>query len=299
MQRSETLADFYKRYPAIYQTQPGAVPRQALGAFNVNSRDSCNRYAPYNRRDYYKISLIIGQGNLYYADKTIEINRTALVFFNPQVPYAWEATSEKQGGYFCLFTADFIHAQGNVSILESPLFQIGGSPVFFIDKKQEVELCAIFEKMLAERDSEYIYKYDLLRTYVNLVIHEALKFRPADTQHHHPSASSRIASLFIELLERQFPVDSIEHSLKLRTANDYASHLSIHPNHLNRAVREVTGKTTTEHITGRIVKEAKALLMHTDWSVAEIAYCLGFEYPAYFNNFFKKQTTLTPRSFRK
>lgn len=299
MQRSETLADFYKRYPAIYQTQPGAVPHQALGTFNVNSRDSCNRYAPYNRRDYYKISLIIGQGNLYYADKTIEIDRTALVFFNPQVPYAWEATSEKQSGYFCLFTADFIHAQGNVSILESPLFQIGGSPVFFIDKKQEAELCAIFEKMLAERDSEYIYKYDLLRTYVNLVIHEAMKFRPADTQHHHPSASSRIASLFIELLERQFPVDSIEHSLKLRTANDYASHLSIHPNHLNRAVREVTGKTTTEHITGRIVKEAKALLMHTDWSVAEIAYCLGFEYPAYFNNFFKKQTTLTPRSFRK
>jgi AraC-like DNA-binding protein len=242
--------------------------------------------------------LIIGQGNLHYADKMIEINRNALVFFNPQVPYAWEATSEKQGGYFCLFTPDFIHTQGNPGILESPLFQIGGNPVFFIDRKQESHISMIFQKMLAERDSDYIYKYDLLRNYVNLIIHEALKLRPADT-YVHSNAASRIVSLFVELLERQFPVDSMEHTLKLRTANDYASRLSVHPNHLNRAVREVTGKTTTEHITNRVVKEAKALLMHTDWSVAEIAYCLGFEYPAYFNNFFKKQTNLTPRSLRK
>jgi AraC family transcriptional regulator, transcriptional activator of pobA len=297
MLKSETLEDFYKRYPGTYPVQP-TIPRQALGNFNINLRESCAKYAPYNRRDYYKISLIIGRGNLYYADKTIEINKNALVFFNPQVPYAWEATSDDQSGYFCLFTADFIHAHGNASILESPLFQIGGNPVFFINKKQENHLSMIFEKMLSERDSEYIYKYDLLRNYVNLIIHEALKFRPSDI-HHHASASSRITSLFIELLERQFPVDSLEHSLKLRTANDYATHLSIHPNHLNRAVREVTGKTTTEHITSRIVKEARALLMHTDWSVSEIAYCLGFEYPAYFNNFFKKQTSFTPRSLRK
>ncbi|HEY9046527.1 MAG TPA: helix-turn-helix transcriptional regulator [Ohtaekwangia sp.] len=298
MQRSETLEDFYRRYPNIYPQREG-IPHKAVGNFNVYSRESCGKYAPYNRRDYYKISLIIGQGNLHYADKTIEINRNALVFFNPQVPYAWEPTSEKQAGYFCLFTSDFIHAPGNASILESPLFQIGGNPVFFIDKKQESHISMIFQKMLSERDSEYIYKYDLLRNYVNLIIHEALKFRPADSCFIHTTAASRIVTLFVELLERQFPVDSVEHTLKLRTANDYATRLSVHPNHLNRAVREVTGKTTTEHITNRVVQEAKALLMHTDWSVAEIAYCLGFEYPAYFNNFFKKQTNLTPRSLRK
>lgn len=69
-------------------------------------------------------------------------------------------------------------------------------------------------------------------------------------------------------------------------------------NHLNRAVKEVTGKTTTEHISDRVVKEAKALLKHTDWSVSQIAYSLGYEYPNYFNNFFKKQTGVTPRALR-
>ena len=44
--------------------------------------------------------------------------------------------------------------------------------------------------------------------------------------------------------------------------------------------------------------EAKALLLHTDWNVADIAYSLGFEYPTYFNNFFKKLTGTNPMSLR-
>ena len=60
-------------------------------------------------------------------------------------------------------------------------------------------------------------------------------------------------------------------------------------------VKEVTGKPTTTHITERIISEAKALLQHTDWNIADIAYALGFEYPTYFNNFFKKLTGTNPK----
>ena len=72
----------------------------------------------------------------------------------------------------------------------------------------------------------------------------------------------------------------------------------MHVNYLNRAVKEVTGKSTTTHITERIVNEAKALLQHTGWNIAEIAYALGFEYPTYFNNFFKRLTGTNPKSLR-
>jgi AraC-like DNA-binding protein len=152
--------------------------------------------------------------------------------------------------------------------------------------------------MLTEIDSDYVHKYELLRNYVHVIIHEAMKTQPADSYFQHSNASSRIVSLFVELLERQFPIDSPDHVLKLKTASDYAVNLSVHANHLNRVVKEMTGKTTTEHIADRIVKEAKALLLHTNWNISEIGYSLGFEYPAYFNNFFKKQTMQTPRSFR-
>ncbi|WP_317128632.1 helix-turn-helix transcriptional regulator [Spirosoma lacussanchae] len=75
-------------------------------------------------------------------------------------------------------------------------------------------------------------------------------------------------------------------------------HLSIHVNHLNRSVREHKGRPTTAHIADRVISEAKALLQFTDWSISEIAYALGFDYPTHFNNFFKKMTATTPRAFR-
>ncbi|MEO7215591.1 helix-turn-helix domain-containing protein [Mucilaginibacter sp.] len=85
----------------------------------------------------------------------------------------------------------------------------------------------------------------------------------------------------------------------MRTAQDFAAGLSVNVNYLNRAVKEITGKPTSVHIAARIVAEAKALMLHSDWSVAEIAYALGFEYPAYFNNYFRRVTGMTPNSFRK
>ncbi|MNE19454.1 HTH-type transcriptional regulator ChbR [compost metagenome] len=102
----------------------------------------------------------------------------------------------------------------------------------------------------------------------------------------------------MEMLERQFPIDSSEQSLALKKPSDFAEKLDIHVNHLNRSIKEVTGRSTTEIISSRLANEAKALLRHTDNSVAEIAYTLGFEHPSNFNSFFKKQTQLTPKSFR-
>jgi len=152
--------------------------------------------------------------------------------------------------------------------------------------------------MIAEQSTDYVFKNDLIRNYINLMIHEALKMQPSENFFKYKNASSRIASLFLELLERQFPVESTDYALKLKTANDFAQRLSVHVNHLNRSVKDVTGKSTTTHISERIITEAKALLQHTDWTIAEIAYALGFEYPTYFNNFFKRMTNTVPSSLR-
>ena len=120
---------------------------------------------------------------------------------------------------------------------------------------------------------------------------------PPTTYYQHPQAA-RIASLFQELLDRQFPIESLATPLQLRTPGDFARYLSVHVNHLNRAVRDATGKTTSAHLAERVVREAKTLLLSTEWSTADIAYALGFAYPTYFNNFFKKHTGTPPSAVR-
>jgi AraC family transcriptional activator of pobA len=296
---TETIEEFYEARPGMLFTNSQSITAQT-GHFNVYPRSGiCRALTKYHRRDFYKISLSIGGGTLYYADKGITIKDSALIFSNPNVPYAWEASSNEQTGYFCLFTDDFIN--GNVqpaNYLNSPLFKLGSEPIYFLNDSLVKTISDFFLKMIEEMATDYLYKYDLLRNYVNLIIHEALKLKPADNYFKHANASSRIASLFMALLERQFPISAPGYALKLKTAADYSEMLSIHVNHLNRAVKDITGKTTTTHISERVTKEAKAMLKHTDLNIADIAYSLGFEYPAYFNNFFKKQTGFNPKAFR-
>lgn len=256
----------------------------------------------YNRRDFYKISLITkGQSRLLYANRDIEINKPALVFTNPLVPYSWDSYIPEQEyeGYFCAFTDEFLHNGNRMeSLQESSLYKADGHPVYLLDDEQVKYLVDIFSRIRTESDSEYIYKYELIRNHVNLIIHEAIKMQPAVAYFDPPNASSRITKLFLSLLERQFPVDSAQSPLKLKKAGEYAEKLAVHVNHLNAAVQEITGKSTTTHINEGIIAEAKSLLVHTDWSVAEIGFSLGFEYASYFNNFFKKHTGITPLKAR-
>ncbi|HVX48557.1 MAG TPA: helix-turn-helix transcriptional regulator, partial [Chitinophagaceae bacterium] len=142
------------------------------------------------------------------------------------------------------------------------------------------------------------YKYDLLRNYVMELIHYGQKLQPVSAMHPAHTASARVSSLFIELLERQFPIESPHQTLALRTAKDYADRLAVHVNHLNKVLKETMGKTTTEIIGSRIMQEAKILLKQTNWSISEIAYSLGFEEVAHFSNFFKRHTAYSPVAFR-
>jgi AraC-like DNA-binding protein len=263
------------------------------------SDESGKKMMPYSRRDYYKIWLTIGKGRIHYATRSIELTQPALIFSNPRIPYSYESENNRLA-YICIFTEQFLKVNGRTeSLQESPLFKIGSNPVFFLTEPQLEFISGIYKKMVAEMDSAYVFRYDIVRNYLNLIIHEGLKMEPALNAVKYHNASERIATLFLELLERQFPIDSPENALRLKKASDYAANLSVHVNHLNHAVREVTGKPTSVHIAERVITEATALLRHTDFSIAEIAYCLGFDYPNYFNNFFKKNTGLTPLAIRK
>jgi AraC-like DNA-binding protein len=254
----------------------------------------------YSRRDFYKICLYHGKSTIHYADKSISVNKYTLFFATPHIPYSWDVDSPEHHSFSCIFTEEFLNNNERLkSLQESPFFKIGGTPVFTLDENTHENIKSIFRKMLEEQDTEYQYKDELIRNYVNLIIHEALKLQAPENFFAPVNASSRIAGLFLELLERQFPTDNPRSSLEIKSPQDFANRLNIHVNHLNRAVKQTTGKTTKDHITERIASEAKILLLHTDWNVADIAYALGFEYPNYFNNFFKRVTGVTPNSLRK
>ncbi|NML21118.1 AraC family transcriptional regulator [Pseudoflavitalea sp. G-6-1-2] len=287
MKAIESAESFY-RHRGITHT--------ATNLFNVfDNGEYCTEPLLYIRRDFYKISLLLGKCKLNLHDKEIQIDKPALVFYHPQLPFSWTPLSPEQPGYFCMFKKEFlIELQKNSSLQQSPLFRPEKNGVFFLNKEQLKNVRDIFRSMLRDIDSDYAFKYDLLRSRLQLLIHESLKMEPDAPFSKSNTAAERITASFLELLERQFPIDTPERILKLRSASDFANALSVHVNHLNNAVKKSTGKPTSVHISERIVTEADSLLKHSDWPVADIAYSLGFEYPNYFYNFYKKQTGHAP-----
>jgi AraC family transcriptional activator of pobA len=292
-------------YQSISTLIPEGLSRE-IGHFNIfrnedlRSKDTNKKpVMPYNRRAYYKIGLIKGRNIAEYADKVIEIEKNALIFATPKIPYNWLPQEDNHQGQFCIFTDEFLVKNKSGVVLEDlPIFQPGGYPVFQMTDEESEDVNAIFNKMHKELSSDYAFKYDLLRNYVLELIHYGQKLQPASALYPSHNASARVSSLFIELLERQFPIESQHQKLALRTAKDYADRLSVHVNHLNKVLKENTGRTTTEIIRSRVVQEAKILLKQTDWNISEIAYCLGFEQLAHFSNFFRKQTSVSPNHFR-
>jgi AraC family transcriptional regulator, transcriptional activator of pobA len=303
MTETLTLEEFYSK--TLLESGKGKFAQLSkMSHFNVFKRDLCKcpRSSQRNlqRSYFYKISLVIGDGRLHIDDDVIEVVGQALIFYNPNIPHSWEATSDSQSGYFCLFNDKFIkqYLQSD-GFRNSALFDADISPVFHLSQTEAYFFNHIFKKMHDELDSSYEYKYDIILHNLFILIHEATKRRDFKTKvEKNTNASLSITAKFMEVLEWQFPIDSAEQTISIKKPSDFAEQLSVHVNHLNRAVNETTGKSTSDIISSRLASEAKALLKHTNNSVSEIAYTLGFEHPSNFNLFFKKHADISPRAFR-
>ncbi len=297
MEKAETLQEFYKRK---FKEVPGTFTGE-IGHFNLFRLEPFVEgkptNIPYRRRDFYKIMMVKGQSEVHFADSTVVIKKQALSFSNPQIPYKWEHLDKIREGVYCIFNQQLFHQYGQLTQYE--VFQSNGKHIFELTDEQVTTVADLFNRIEKEFNSDYKYKYDIIRNLIFELLHFGLRLQPQVAEEKHAAnASQRISALFLELLERQFPIDDQHPSIELRAASDFADQLNVHVNHLNRAVKENLDKTTTQVIAERVVQEAKILLRHSRWAVAEIAYALGFSEATHFNNFFKKHTGSSPKKFR-
>jgi AraC family transcriptional regulator, transcriptional activator of pobA len=105
-----------------------------------------------------------------------------------------------------------------------------------------------------------------------------------------PAPTSRIVERFQELVDR-------EHARRHRVA-DYARALGVSPGHLNALCRTSLRRSASRVVRRRLTLEAMRLLAHSDLTAAEVGFRLGFEDPAYFARFFRREAGAPPTAFR-
>ena len=96
---------------------------------------------------------------------------------------------------------------------------------------------------------------------------------------------------FLMLLESNYQ--------QVRNTDFYAGKIGISSKRLNQILKEKLNKTGMQIIHDRIILEAKRKIIHSELTIKEIAYDLGFSDRPYFSRFFKKQTNQTPEEFQK
>jgi AraC family transcriptional activator of pobA len=130
--------------------------------------ENAKAFSHQQQADYYTISLI----STYTPGA-----ETMLCFYNPHAPQAGGSLTGKLAGFSCLFNTAFLSAKMQGIIHNLPMFRKGANPVYFLNSGQDACIRELFEKMLAEVNNNYIFKYELLSNYLAAVIHHALKIQ--------------------------------------------------------------------------------------------------------------------------
>lgn len=242
---------------------------------------------------FYRISITIsGNVDVYLGLEHFHHEPGTVSFTFPNQVFSKGNITADAFGYYILFNPDFLNELVLNVEKEFPFFDYSGTPFFHLSAEEIQNVEQFVLKMNDELHEAKGGNGKAIKMYLYLLLLEMKRSYERQQLHivKNMEDGYYLISRFKKLVSRNF--------LTKRKVVEYAELLGITPNHLNRMVREVTGKTASESITEMLLQESKALLKYTDSSISEISYQLDFSDPAAFNRFFKKLTGETPMSFR-
>lgn len=274
--------------------------------FSKDGRESIPfRYIPLNKRSdyditeahrhsYYEIFLFAKGGGKHEIDfGAHEISDSSIHFVSPGQVHKVRREPDSYGSIL-LFSSDFYHfgAKADLSLFEYPFLNTHaqGTPVVNLDEKQFEELLTLSRTMGEEKTINDTSGKEVIRTYLHIFLLKCKQYAERAQLSAGEDGHKHFNNLK-QLLEANYREQHLP--------SFYADELSLSSKKLNEICKAHSGNTMNNLIKERLMLEAKRLLLHSEYSVKEISYFLGFDDPAYFNRFFRKNLDMSAGSFRK
>lgn len=123
-------------------------------------------------------------------------------------------------------------------------------------------------------------------------------------EHFTADISSTLKTQTVNKLDRKFVnefTSFVESNLSNEefTIEDICKSLGISKVQLYRKVKALLGINVSDYILNSRLSKAKYMLQHEDFTIAEIAFKVGFSSPAYFSTVFKSKFGVTPKAFKE
>jgi AraC-like DNA-binding protein len=221
---------------------------------------------------------------------TYTFPKNTFFFLPPYQITTHETMSADAKGFYCHFDPEILTTRFGEKILnEFAFLQFISNPVVKINDELSIWITQILKRFEREYENSECMRLEIVSAYL-VALFQELKPFTEQTEKIIENSAFRITQQYKNALT-QFIYEK-------QRVSDYADFLAVSPNHLNKCIKSVTGKSAQDLLNEMILLEVKTLLKQTDLSISEIAFKIGKEDPSDFSKFFRTKTGLTPTEYR-
>lgn len=277
----------------VYSLEPDKVTGNKhfkVYHFDGSFPDRADLLIPH-RKDHYLIVFVKRAGTRQWIDMMPYVLKDDTVYFMGPDQVIVKEEFKELWSTGIAFTSEFLLLQESTSLNKLPLLQnpqgghellLAGSEISFVED--------MFHKIRMEAQQPGEWQQRMLAAYLTVLLTYLSRLYTEQYKGNDTSVDKLLLKKFQTMVDDSFH--------QFHEVSDYASMLHITAGHLSDVVKDHSGKPAIKHIHDRLVMEARRLLFHTNDSLKEIAFSLGFSDASYFNRFFKRETGETPAGYR-
>lgn len=250
--------------------------------------------------DFYKISFKTRfSGKLKYGQGYYDFEEGGMSFISPGQLLRMQDEEANYSGMSLHIHPDFLRSYPlNAKIKQYGFFSYSAAEALYLSEKEKATILSIYN-FIQDELNERIDKFsqDVMIAQIELLLNYANRFYERQFITRKAVNNNILAQL--ENLLSEYLNDEKALMKGLPTVNSLAESLNVTPRYLSDLLRSLIGLNTQQFIHEKVIEKAKEFLANDELTVAEIAYCLGFEHPQSFNKLFKNKTSLSPSEYRK
>lgn len=251
--------------------------------------------------DCYTISLKkIIHGDINYGRTKYDFSNGALFFIAPRQVIQWDSNIViEQKGFSINFHEDFLKGTELAhQIKKYGFFSYSVNEALHLSPKEEQQIEGIIRNIELEYNNNHDeFSKDIIISQLATLFKYSNRFYERQFINR-KELSTDLLEQFNRELDKYFESGQLQEK-GIPSIEQIASNLSVSQRYLSDTLKKETGKTTTEHLQLYLIDVAKNILLENNFSISEVAYELGFEYPQYFSRLFKKKEGISPTEYRE
>ena len=242
-----------------------------------------------SRKKFFEIVWLQNEFPLHALNDGVAVTKKDWIYLIP--PYrVHQLNKAGKTGILLSFKNDFLAEEDKEFYLDIfNIFNIQGEfSCLPLSDENAIELNSIYK--LLEKEYQITENgFLILKALLKVFLLKLIRIKEHVFTNH--DINQRRVFEFMMLLEKNYQEE--------RNALFYASQLGLSAKRLNQILKEKLDKTAMQLIHDRIILEAKRKIIHSEYTLKEIAFDLKFSDHPYFSRFFKKQTGQSPDEFQK